>query len=429
MQTHIAIAGDGPAALFLGVACAEAGLDVVISGPGIDLPWTNRYGAWADELDGLGLRSAYADVFDQTDAWMGEGEHRRLDRGYVRLDSDRLQWLLMDRFNDAGGILVGAAVEAIRPAPGGARVELDNGDTLRSTVAVDATGGRSYLTERRGKARSFQTAYGIECTLTGEQPWARDAMTLMDFRSPAGEPGPNDVPTFLYAMPLENGRWFLEETVLTRGPMVPPDQLHERLQRRLAALGNTIVDASGQERCVIAMDLPRPIEGQGHVAWGAAASMIHPATGYSLAYVANRAPVVAAVLAHELRRPGSDTPRRALAAAQDAVWSADDLRTDELYRFGASTLANADLVRYRRFFGAFFELPEEVWRGYLSRTLSPTQLRNAMLGLFARLNPGLQASLASHVVRQPGRVLRGLLPDPRRMWRSSQRKGQGQGLL
>ena len=58
---------------------------------------------------------------------------------------------------------------------------------------------------------------------------------------PAGAEGlwgtDNEVPSFLYGMPLGNGRVFLEETCLVSKPGLPFATLKRRLERRLDAMG------------------------------------------------------------------------------------------------------------------------------------------------------------------------------------------------
>ena len=46
-----------------------------------------------------------------------------------------------------------------------------------------------------------------------------------------------EVPSFLYAMPVDHGRVFLEETCLVAKPALPFAVLKRRLERRLAAMG------------------------------------------------------------------------------------------------------------------------------------------------------------------------------------------------
>ena len=45
------------------------------------------------------------------------------------------------------------------------------------------------------------------------------------------------MPSFLYAMPVDHGRVFLEETCLVAKPALPFAVLKRRLERRLAAMG------------------------------------------------------------------------------------------------------------------------------------------------------------------------------------------------
>ena len=46
-----------------------------------------------------------------------------------------------------------------------------------------------------------------------------------------------EVPSFLYAMPVADGRVFLEETCLVAKPPLPFSVLKRRLERRLGAMG------------------------------------------------------------------------------------------------------------------------------------------------------------------------------------------------
>lgn len=46
-----------------------------------------------------------------------------------------------------------------------------------------------------------------------------------------------EVPSFLYAMPVNEGRVFLEETCLVAKPPLPFSVLKRRLERRISAMG------------------------------------------------------------------------------------------------------------------------------------------------------------------------------------------------
>ena len=67
------------------------------------------------------------------------------------------------------------------------------------------------------------------------------AYRLKDHEHPAAGDGvwgsQQEVPSFLYAMPLQPGRVFLEETCLVTKPALPFAVLKRRLERRLKAMG------------------------------------------------------------------------------------------------------------------------------------------------------------------------------------------------
>ena len=64
---------------------------------------------------------------------------------------------------------------------------------------------------------------------------------LQKGQHPAGGEGmwgtQGEVPSFLYAMPLESGKVFLEETCLVAKPALPFATLKRRLHRRMSAMG------------------------------------------------------------------------------------------------------------------------------------------------------------------------------------------------
>lgn len=102
---------------------------------------------------------------------------------------------------------------------------------------------------------------------------------LMDWRGPA--PPAGEPPSFLYALPLPDGRWFADETVLVSRPEIPIGALRARLHRRLDRMQIRMRARHEVERCGIPMGMPLPTGSM--AAFGSAAGFIHPATGYSLA--------------------------------------------------------------------------------------------------------------------------------------------------
>ena len=90
------------------------------------------------------------------------------------------------------------------------------------------------------------------------------------------------MPSFLYAMPFGRKRVFLEETCLVARPPLPFDTLKRRLERRLRATGIKVIKVHDEEWSYIPVGGPMPVHTQSLTAFGAAANMIHPATGTAM---------------------------------------------------------------------------------------------------------------------------------------------------
>ncbi len=366
-DADLLILGAGPAARLLAASCLERGLSVQVVAPDPDARWAQRFGAWRDELVGLP-----ADLVAHT--WSGASVHtsrrHHLDRPYVRLSTARLQDWLVAR-TDAAGHVRGAAV-AIRHDRDGGTVTLRDGRVLTARLIVDATGSGRLLERRDGPA-AWQTAYGLHLTLPDGHPWPLDEIGLMDLR------GPDSRPSFLYVQPLDAQRVFVEETALIASPELPIAVLRDRLLARLRVMGVAPTRAADEERCRIQMLGPPPVLGQRTLGFGAAAGMVHPATGYLLA----RLPQAASEVADALVASLPDGPQAASAAAWSALWPAARQRQWALYRFGAQILCDLDAPDTRRFFDAFFQIEPALWSGFLSATLPPMGLAAAMSAVFS----------------------------------------------
>lgn len=199
--------------------------------------------------------------------------------------------------------------------------------------------------------------------------------TLMDFRdSGVGASGP---PTFLYALPLGDGRWFVEETVLVSRPLVSTRALKRRLSARLDSYQTVFSWTGAEEHCEIAMDIALPTPDQRVIPFGAAAGFVHPATGYQMAYTASKVEPVATAISAYLRAHHQAGPVDTRATWR-SLWSPSERRNHSLYRFGGEVLIGLDTPQLRNFFGAFFSAPTDLWRGYLSRTLDTPQIARLM---------------------------------------------------
>jgi lycopene epsilon-cyclase len=206
-----------------------------------------------------------------------------------------------------------------------------------------------------------------------------------------------EAPSFLYAMPLGNGRVFLEETCLVARPALPFNVLKRRLERRMAAMGVRVKQVHEEEWSYIPVGGPLPAEGQAVAAFGAAANLVHPATGFSVSRSLREAPAVADAAAAALRAPSAGA-REAAAAVWGALWPAERRRQAAFHLFGMELLTQLDLAATDDFFRTFFALPPAYWRGFLGSSLSSAQLVVFALLTFVLAPVGIKAKLVSHLM-------------------------------
>jgi lycopene cyclase-like protein len=350
--------------------------------------WAPNYCLWADEVP-ASLQPLCERTWETATVATPAAE-RTLRRRYVKLDEDALQdhyWAALR----AGGVrVIDQAVENITHDENGSTIHAADGSSERVQVVIDASGARTPFVERvHDRAPAHQVAYGVWLEAPGH-PFDTDSATLMDFRPAC--PEDDDPPSFLYVLPVSSERLFVEETSLAHRPAVPFDMLQNRLEARLQSLGLAGAPRLGEEHCVIPMGTALPARGQPLVPFGAAASMVHPASGYSIAHVLRKADLVAEALAEPLAR--DDVPS-ALAAGNAAVWPRSHRAVWELYACGLESLVEMSPSETMAFFDRFFELPDPDWSGYLSGALTPSRLATAMTRLFRSL-PG---AVRWHLVR------------------------------
>jgi len=382
--SDILVVGAGPAGLAIAAALSEAGLRVtgLVPTPP-STPWHNTYGVWCDELEHTALLTTLGHRWSDVVVYAGEREIR-LEREYALFDNARLQHHLLTRCEHGGVIWRTGVAAAVTHTATHSRVTSRDGAVYEARVVVDASGHTPALLRRPavpGIAR--QAAYGI-VGMFSAPPVRGNQMVLMDYRSdhlPLEERrGP---PTFLYAMNLGDGRYFVEETSLAHHPGVPLPALERRLQRRLAAMGVAVREVLHVERCLFPMNNPLPFLDQPVMGYGGAASMVHPPSGYLVGGVLRRAPAVAQAIAGSLGAAIA-TPLHAARAGWQALWPPARLRRRQLYLFGLASLMRCNDARTRAFFSVFFGLPRREWTGYLSDTLNTRDLVRTMMRLFVR---------------------------------------------
>ncbi|SNS42078.1 lycopene cyclase (CrtL-type) [Geodermatophilus pulveris] len=377
-----AVVGAGPAGLSAAAACAAAGLRTALVAP-VLRPWPVTYCLWDDELaaaaPALGLDpAAVAATGSPTVVRTAAGGERRLTRGYARLRNDVLHAALLDRFRGHGGELVPGRVRGLRADGGREVAELDDGSEVRAGVVLDARGG--------GPGTAAQRAWGEVVPGPADALVPAGGALLMDWAALADPGAP---PAFLYGLHLDDGTVLLEATSLAARPPVPLAGLRARLDRVLAAHG--LRPVGDPERVTIPLGAAGRAGGAG-TPLGAAAGLVHPATGYSVASSLRLGPRVAGALV-----AGGDgrAVRRVLRAARPPATAA-------LLGLGLEVLLSLDGPGTDAFFAAFFTLPERSWAAYLDVGSPPSAVAATMARTFAALPPPQRAHLLRTVARSTG---------------------------
>ena len=400
-MTDVLVIGSGPAGLFLATALAQRGLSVEgLSPVKPEEPWPNTYGIWVDELEPLGMSEFLEHRWHNTVAHMGE-RTIALERDYGLIDREKLQGHWLKQSGHHGISWHQGKAAAVTHGSKRSEVTDENGKIYSARLVVDTSGHNPALIKRIPvtKPVAYQAAYGIIGRFSAP-PVEPGQMVLMDYRDdflPA--PEKRLPPTFLYAMDLGDGVYFVEETSLAHVPGISMETLRRRLDQRLAARGVKVTQTHHVERCLFPMNMPLPDLTQAVVGFGGAASMVHPATGYMQGAMLRRGPDLARAIAQSLHSH-STVPAEAARAAWEALWPDERLRKHYLYTFGLENLMAFKTDELQQFFTTFFELEQSQWAGFLADTSSLPEIVQAMLILFGRTsNPvrwGLFSSVFSH---------------------------------
>lgn len=371
--------GGGPAGRALAAECGARGCATVLVDRAPDAPWRATYGAWLDELP-PGLPPPASTAAGRVVA----GTVHPLGRTYAVLDVPALRAHLDARLAEGGVRVVAGRVTG----RAGSAVTLADGTRLAADVLVDAGGHRAPLASgRRDRVAAEQTAYGLVVAADDAAPLVEPGAALfMDWRPDHGEGG---WPTFLYAVPLGGGAVLLEETSLARRPGLPLSVLRRRLHARLAHHGIVAPTDARVERVRFPVDDPRHAD-RDVLGFGAAAPLVHPASGFNVADALRLAPAVADALS-----------TRGLAAARRQVWPARALAVHRLRRIGLEALLRMPPEAIPAFFETFFALPERHRRAYLSGREDLTGLLAAMGALFMRADGPLRSRLVGAAFLPP----------------------------
>tara|TARA_B100000700_G_scaffold294743_1_gene357019 strand:- start:67 stop:774 length:708 start_codon:yes stop_codon:yes gene_type:complete len=209
-------------------------------------------------------------------------------------------------------------------------------------------------------------------------------------------------PTFLYAMDMGAGRFFLEETSLGLAPPLSLEKLRSRLKKRLEHRGLEITKLEHEELGLfLPMNLPIPDRNQSIIGFGGSAGMVHPASGYMVGSLLRRAPSLAKVIKTAMINPNT-SPSEIAALGWEELWPPELRRKQALYKFGLEKLIRFRENQLRDFFISFFSLPHNEWYGFLTNTLSVGELIKAMIRMFAKASWEVRWGL----IKMQGRELR-----------------------
>jgi lycopene cyclase-like protein len=390
------VLGGGPAALSIAAALAERELKVGLLAPhDARAPWPNTYGIWGEELDGLGLAHLLEHRWSHTLSYFGPGSRDSSDsanqptphqRDYGLFNRQALQQHWLDACERGGVELLQGRASELRLVDDGALSQLitAEGARVRTRLVVDASGHEPVLVQRPDEGPvAGQAAYGLVGRFSAP-PVEPGQFVLMDYRCDhLSSEECQQPPTFLYAMDLGDGLFFVEETSLALAPPVPYSLLQQRLKQRLAHRGVELLEVQHEEFCLFPMNLPLPNLHQPVLGFGGAASMVHPASGYMVGSLLRRAPAVASAVAAAMA-DGALGSAQLARVGWEALWPLPLRRKHALYQFGLEKLMRFSEAQLRAFFATFFSLPNPLWYGFLANTLSVPQLLGAMLQLFLR---------------------------------------------
>ncbi|MCD2187608.1 lycopene cyclase family protein [Actinomycetospora soli] len=390
----VLVAGGGPAGWSAARACARRGLAVTLVDPHPDRRWRHTYGAWADEVPTTGPDALPGAVVATSGPGFAIARRTHPLAGcYAVLDTGALQDALREpdvtvHRGRVLGLEDGAAV-------------LDGGARLPAGLVLDASGAAQVLSRsrRRVPRPAEQTAVGVVVPSAVAARVTGGRLVFMDWRPLHGCPG---WPTFLYAIPLGGDDWLLEETSLARRPGLPLPELATRLRRRLVACGLgadeiPLDDRTRVEHVRFAVDTPTHRSPAGVVPLGAAASLVHPATGYSLTRSLEVATRLAEVLVARPDHAGwVDAAGRAVRPTAGRVVHA-------MRRRGLDVLLRMPPAEVPEFFERFFSLPATAQRGYLGAHDDVGGSVRAMLSVFAHLSPRLRRHLIAGSLLGAGR--------------------------
>ncbi|MFI7671198.1 lycopene cyclase family protein [Nocardia sp. NPDC049526] len=267
-EFDLCVVGLGPTGRALAHRAVRAGFRVAAVDPRPERLWPPTFSCWIDELPEWLPSSAIAARIPKPTVWT-KAEHR-IDRPYCVLSKTGLRDALP---LDDATVVAGRATRVETH-----EVELADGTPLRAATVFD-TRGLPTLGQRRAAS-----AHGIFVDAETAAPMVTEGEgLLLDWR-PENGAGPDEPPSFLYAVPLGDDTVIFEETSLGLRGGMPQHELRRRTLSRLAAHGIRLTGGEPTEAAHYPLDQPPPKKGTAQaIPFGSRGGMMHPCTGYSVA--------------------------------------------------------------------------------------------------------------------------------------------------
>ncbi|KGG12598.1 MULTISPECIES: lycopene beta cyclase [Prochlorococcus] len=389
------VLGAGPGALAIAAALGNENLSVYVLSPKDRREtWPYTYGIWGEEVDELGISNLLKHRWTNTVSFFGRGSQEpnspenaqtNHSHDYGLFDKGKLQSYWLKQCDDAKVKWVVGLASNLKVDNSISRVTTSTGITYKARLVIDATGYHPVFLKipDRGEV-AVQTCFGIVGTFTSP-PIENDQFVLMDYRSDHLSPSERkEPPTFLYAMDMGNGKFFLEETSLGLAPPVSLETLKARLEKRLSHKGIKIKEIEHEEHGLfLPMNIPIPDLKQPILGFGGAAGMVHPASGYLVGALLRRAPDVAKAISLAMNDK-ENSPALIAKHGWEALWPKDLRRKQALYQFGLEKLMRFKESQLRQFFDGFFSLSKSQWYGFLTNSLTLGELVEAMWTMFKK---------------------------------------------
>lgn len=175
----------------------------------------------------------------------------------------------------------------------------------------------------------------------------------------------------MYVMPLSQNkdgtyRVFMEETSLVGrdSRRLTFEECKKRAYKRMQFHNMKVLEIEEEEYCYIPMGGELPDRSQRIIAFGAAANMVHPSTGYQACRMLAASTEIAKVIGNGLKE--NQVPDRIASLAYDTLWNKKTRRQRDFQAFGGDFLMAQPVQKLRGFFMAFFSVEQPIWAGFLA---------------------------------------------------------------